>query len=153
MPGFRKKKKRSGWVELHGDGSCIHRMGATGRAGVGGWGVILRSGVHEKELSGAEAETTNNRMEMMAVLMGLRALKRPCRVAVYSDSQLVVRCGSGEYRRKANRDLWDEIAAEEKRHIEILWNWVRGHAGDHYNERADALATTAAAEFVKRQRP
>ncbi len=134
-------------VELFTDGAC------SGNPGPGGWGAILRAKGVEKELSGGEAPTTNNRMEMMAVIEGLRALKRPCVVEVYTDSQYVQKGISQwihAWKKKgrlaedspnpvANQDLWrilDALAAEHK----VTWNWVRGHAGHPENERADALA-------------
>ncbi len=133
-------------VELFTDGAC------SGNPGPGGWGVILRFKGVEKELCGGERLTTNNRMELMAVIQGLGALSRPCVVAVYTDSQYVQK-GISEWIRgwKArgwktadkkpvkNEDRWralDEAAARHK----VSWHWVRGHAGHAENERADALA-------------
>ena len=133
-------------VELFTDGAC------SGNPGPGGWGVILRFKGVEKELCGGERLTTNNRMELMAVIQGLGALSRSCVVAVYTDSQYVQK-GISEWIRgwKArgwktadkkpvkNEDLWralDEAAARHK----VSWHWVRGHAGHAENERADALA-------------
>ncbi len=135
-------------VTIYTDGAC------KGNPGPGGWGVLLRSGAAEKELCGGERETTNNRMELTAVIRGLEALKRPCRVSLYLDSQYV-RKGITEWMAgwKArgwktaakepvkNQDLWqllDELV--RTRGHEIEWHWVRGHAGDPGNERADALA-------------
>jgi ribonuclease HI len=134
-------------VELFTDGAC------SGNPGPGGWGVILRWRGQEKELCGGEAETTNNRMELTAVIEGLKALKRTCRVAVYTDSQYVQqgmaawifgwkkkgRLTEGCSNPVANQDLWrtlDGLAAKHK----VTWHWVRGHAGHPENERADALA-------------
>lgn len=138
-------------VELFTDGAC------QGNPGPGGWGVLLRYGGVEKELSGAEPATTNNRMELTAVIRGLEALKRPCRVVVTTDSQYV-RNGITDWIRRwrrngwrtadrqpvKNSDLWqrlDQVAAGH----EVEWRWVRGHAGHPENERADRLATAAIA--------
>jgi len=133
-------------VQIFTDGAC------RGNPGPGGWGVILRFKDQEKELWGGEAATTNNRMELMAVIRALEALKRPSRVRVYTDSQYVQK-GISEWihawKRKKwltaakqpvkNVDLWkrlDELAAQH----DIEWNWVKGHAGHPENERADRLA-------------
>ena len=135
-------------VVIYTDGAC------KGNPGPGGWGVYLRSGEHEKELWGGERETTNNRMELTAVIEALKALKRPCRVSLFLDSEYV-RKGITEWIRgwKAkgwktaarqpvkNVDLWqalDALVNGGMHHIE--WHWVMGHAGDPGNERADALA-------------
>ncbi|MBY0341472.1 MAG: ribonuclease HI [Rhodocyclaceae bacterium] len=133
-------------IELYTDGAC------SGNPGPGGWGVILRMGAHEKELFGGEAATTNNRMELMAVIEGLRALKRPVQAEIYTDSQYVMK-GMNEWIKgwKArgwktaskepvkNVDLWQALDTECARH-ELKWHWVKGHAGHVENERADALA-------------
>lgn len=135
-------------VSIYTDGAC------KGNPGAGGWGAWLRSGAAEKELYGGERETTNNRMELMAVIQGLAALKRPCRVQLYLDSQYV-RKGVTEWLQNwkargwktaakapvKNQDLWqrlDELLQTTDHDIE--WHWVKGHAGDPGNERADALA-------------
>ncbi|GAB3187770.1 ribonuclease HI [Hydrogenophaga aquatica] len=135
-------------VIIYTDGAC------KGNPGPGGWGALLRSGSAEKELFGGETETTNNRMELTAVIEALAALRRPCRVSLYLDSQYV-RKGITEWLRgwKAkgwvtaskqpvkNVDLWqrlDDLVSKSGHQIE--WHWVRGHAGDPGNERADALA-------------
>ena len=133
-------------VELFSDGAC------RGNPGPGGWGVILRWKGTEKELSGGEANTTNNRMEMMAAIAGLEALKRRCRVTVFTDSQYVQK-GISEWlpgwKRRGwktadnspvkNEDLWQRLDAAAAHH-DVTWTWVRGHAGHPENERADALA-------------
>ena len=133
-------------VDLFTDGAC------RGNPGKGGWGVLLRYGGHEKELYGGERDTTNNRMELTAVIMGLRQLSRPCRVRITTDSKYVMQ-GATEWlagwkRRNwrtaakkpvLNQDLWrsfDGLAAEH----EIDWQWVRGHSGHRENEIADQLA-------------
>jgi ribonuclease HI len=133
-------------VDVFTDGAC------RGNPGPGGWGAILRAAGREKELWGGEAGTTNNRMELTAVIRALEALKRPSRVRVYTDSQYVQK-GISEWihawKRKGwktadrkdvkNADLWRELDALAQRH-EVEWHWVRGHAGHPENERADALA-------------
>ncbi|MXO66502.1 ribonuclease HI [Altericroceibacterium endophyticum] len=139
------------YVELFTDGAC------KGNPGPGGWGALLRMGEHEKELVGSEPETTNNRMEMMAVIQGLNALNQPCRVDIYSDSKYVIdgitkwihgwqKKGWKTASKKpvANTDLWQELLAAIKPH-DITWNWVKGHDGHVENERVDQLASDAAA--------
>lgn len=130
--------------------------GSEPNPGPGGWGAILISeSRHEKELSGAAPETTNNRMELTAAIEALRALKVPCRVTLYTDSQYLRRgitewlpgWAARGWRRKGakpiqNVDLWQALNEEVQRHT-IDWRWVKGHAGDHYNERVDRLATQA----------
>lgn len=134
----QQRTKRSAWVELFTDGAAL------GNPGVGGWAALLRYNGAECELYGWEEQTTNNRMELRAVLEGLRRLNKPCRVTIYSDSQYVVRCGSGEYQKHANMDLWDSLLEQEARHVELIWNWIRGHSGISENERVDRLAFEAA---------
>jgi ribonuclease HI len=133
-------------VEIFSDGAC------RGNPGPGGWGVLLRSGSKEKELWGGEADTTNNRMELTAVIRALEALKRPSRVRLYTDSQYVQK-GISEWVRQWKRrgwltaekkpvknvDLWQRLDELAARH-EVEWHWVRGHAGHEENERADRLA-------------
>jgi ribonuclease HI len=128
----------------------------SGNPGPGGWAVILVSGAHCRELSGGEPHTTNNRMELRAVIEGLKALTRPCRVHVQSDSSYVVnahrqgwlrnwqRNGWRTAARKPveNQDLWEDLLAAEQRH-EVTWELVKGHAGHELNERADELAVQA----------
>lgn len=123
------------------DGACCPNPGP------GGWGVILRCGEAEKELSGFDPATSNNRMELTAALRGLAALTRPCRVTVISDSQYLVK-GMTIWRlcakpKAKNRDLWQAIASAAEPHT-VRWEWVRGHNGHPLNERADALANRAA---------
>lgn len=133
-------------VSLYTDGAC------SGNPGPGGWGVLLRYGKHEKELFGGEAETTNNRMELMAAIMGLETLTTPCKVDLYTDSQYVQK-GMKEWIRGwqakgwktadnkpvKNADLWQRLQSAAARH-QMSWHWVRGHDGHAENERADALA-------------
>ena len=136
-------------VVIHTDGAC------SGNPGPGGWGAILLYNDTRKELSGGETLTTNNRMEMMAAIAALEALKRPCRVKLYTDSQYL-RDGITQWLRgwKArgwrtadkkpvkNIDLWQRLDAVAAAH-QVEWLWVRGHAGHPENERADALARAA----------
>jgi ribonuclease HI len=143
-------------VEIWTDGAC------KGNPGPGGWGALLRAGVHEKELFGGEPATTNNRMELMAVIEALASLKRRCRVIVHTDSQYVklgvtewlpmwIRRGWKTAGNKAvkNADLWRLLAQAAAGH-DIDWRWVKGHAGVPGNERADALANKGAAEAARR---
>ena len=133
-------------VEIWTDGAC------KGNPGPGGWGVLLSIGAHEKALCGGEMMTTNNRMELMAVIEGLKALKRTCEIAIYTDS-VYVQKGMTEWihawRQRGwrtsdkkpvkNEDLWRELDQLAQGH-QIQWHWVKGHAGHPGNERADALA-------------
>ena len=138
-----------GLVEIWTDGGCKPNPGA------GGWAAVLRFGAAEREMSGAERETTNNRMELTAAAAALEALKRPCRVKLHTDSEYlrngITRWHTGWVRRNwrnaqgdpvANYELWQRVLAAAKPH-EIEWIWVRGHAGDPMNERVDQLATAA----------
>ena len=137
-------------VEIFTDGAC------KGNPGPGGWGALIRSGAHEKELSGGEAVTTNNRMELTAAVEALNALTRPCQVTLSTDSRYVMdgltkwihgwqRNGWKTADRKPvkNADLWQALLAAVKPH-RIAWEWVKGHAGHPENERADRLASDAA---------
>ncbi len=133
-------------VEIFTDGAC------SGNPGPGGWGAILKAGPHEKELWGGEADTTNNRMELLAVIRALEALKRPVEAKVYTDSQYVQKGISQwivDWKRRGwktsskspvkNEDLWRKLDALSAQHI-LTWHWVKGHAGHAENERCDALA-------------
>lgn len=133
-------------VEMWTDGAC------KGNPGVGGWGALLRSNGHERELFGGEAVTTNNRMELTAVIEGLKALNQPCQVDLHVDSQYVMqgvtkwiagwkRNGwrTADKKPVKNQDLWQALDEQVARHA-ISWHWVKGHAGDPGNERADQLA-------------
>jgi len=136
-------------IEIFTDGAC------SGNPGPGGWGVLIRSGMTEKTFSGAELHTTNNRMELMAVIQGLALLNRECHVKVVTDSQYVCK-GIAEWmsnwkkngwmtaQRKPvkNVDLWQRLDQEVARHT-VIWSWVRGHTGHRENELADALARAA----------
>ena len=138
-------------VTIYTDGAC------SGNPGPGGWGAILRYGEHEKELSGGEKRTTNNRMELMGVIQALRALKEPCIVELWSDSKYVIdglsKGWAIGWRRRGwvksdkkpalNPDLWGRLLELTENH-EMRYHWVRGHAGHAENERCDELATTAA---------
>jgi ribonuclease HI len=136
-------------VEMYTDGAC------SGNPGPGGWGVLLLHGAHRRELSGGEAQTTNNRMELMAVIRGLEALRHQCKVRVYTDSVYVMKgitqwihnwkakaWRTADRKPVKNVDLWQALDAAVTDH-EVDWKWVKGHAGDPGNERADALARQA----------
>jgi ribonuclease HI len=150
------KKDDGGIVEIFSDGAC------TGNPGPGGYGTILRYGKREKEISGYCSDTTNNRMELIAVIKGLEALKRPSRVRIVTDSNYVFK-GITTWihtwqkrnwlnsRKEAvlNRDLWERLLRVSKPHT-IEWRWVRGHAGHPENERCDKLAREAIKKNVKK---
>ncbi len=145
-------------VEIFTDGAC------RGNPGPGGWGAILRSGTHERVLSGAESMTTNNRMELTAAVMALQALKKPCKVELVTDSQYL-RQGITEWiaqwKRRGwltaarkpvlNKDLWQALDAAASPH-DIDWRWVRGHTGHEENERADRLANEAIDRLLRASR-
>jgi ribonuclease HI len=137
-------------VEIFTDGAC------KGNPGPGGWGAILRTGGHEKELSGSDPATTNNRMELTAIIRALQALKAPCQVQLHTDSRYVIdgitkwifgwqKNGWKTAAKKPvlNAELWQELLTATKPH-KIDWIWVKGHAGHPENERADVLASNAA---------
>lgn len=142
-------------VEIYTDGAC------SGNPGPGGWGVILRYKNTEKELSGFEAMTTNNRMEIRAAIEGIKALTRSVKIEVYTDSQYLrdgvtkwlFQWKKNNWRLSnkspvKNQDLWEELDALTQNH-DISWHWVRGHSGHPENERADALARQAIEEALK----
>jgi len=133
-------------VELYTDGAC------SGNPGPGGWGVVLRYNGHEKELYGSDTETTNNRMELLAAIEGLNALKQPCTVDLYTDSTYVMKgvtewltgwkargWKTADKKPVKNQELWERLDEAITRHT-INWHWVKGHDGHPENERADALA-------------
>jgi len=139
-------EKQSELVVIYADGAC------KGNPGPGGWGAWISMGGHSKELCGGEPVTTNNRMELMAVIRALQALKRACDVKVYTDSVYVQKGMTewiGAWKKRGwrtadkkpvkNDDLWQELDAIAQQHT-VEWLWVKGHAGDAGNERADALA-------------
>ena len=143
-------------VEIATDGAC------KGNPGPGGWGVVIRMGAREKEMSGGEAQTTNNRMELTAAIQGLNALTRPCRVTLSTDSRYVMdgltkwihswqRNGwrTADKKPVKNADLWQGLINAAKPH-RIEWVWVKGHAGHPENERADRLASEAASAAGQR---
>ena len=140
-------------VQIFTDGAC------KGNPGPGGWGALLRKGATEKELSGAETDTTNNRMEMTAAIEALSALKRPCTVDLYTDSKYMIdgitkwlpgwqkRGGkTADKKPVKNEDLWRRLSELNARH-RVTWHWVKGHSGHAENERVDQLASEAAASI------
>jgi ribonuclease HI len=144
-------------VSIYTDGAC------SGNPGPGGWGAILVAGARRKEISGGEAQTTNNRMELMAAIAALEALLRPARVELHTDSEYL-RNGISQWihawKRKGwrtasnqpvkNADLWQRLDAAQARH-QVRWHWVKGHAGHAENERADELARAGMRPFLRRQ--
>lgn len=142
-------------VKLYTDGAC------SGNPGPGGWGVVLIYGKHVREYSGGEAQTTNNRMEMTGVIEGLKRLKEPCAVTIYTDSKYVLQgftewmpgwkakgWKTADKKPVKNIELWQALDAVTKGH-KLTWQWVKGHNGDTYNERADLLAVLAAKAMKK----
>ena len=141
-------------VTIYTDGAC------SGNPGPGGWGAILRYGEHEKVLSGGEANTTNNRMELTAVISALKLLKEPCEVELWSDSKYVVDAvdkgwvygwqkkgwRKADNKSALNVDLWEELLPLLKTH-DVRWHWVKGHAENEYNNRCDALAVAESRKF------
>lgn len=144
-------------VEIFTDGAC------SGNPGPGGWGAILRYGDKTKEMSGGEADTTNNRMELTAAIQALDALKEPCAVDLYTDS-VYVKDGIGGWiegwkrngwktaakKPVKNVELWQELERARNRH-DVTWHWVKGHAGHPENERADELARLAMEPYKKKK--
>ncbi len=141
-------------VSIWTDGAC------SGNPGPGGWGAILRFRTHEKELSGGEAQTTNNRMELTAAIMALETLTRPCEIDLYTDSQYVrggitswITSWKARGWRTADRkpvkniELWQRLDAAKTLH-QVEWHWVKGHSGDEMNERADTLARKGLSTFL-----
>lgn len=139
-------------IMLYTDGAC------SGNPGPGGWGAILRYNGHEKELSGFDPDTTNNRMELSAVIEGVKSLKEPCAVTIVTDSKYVMQgitewvetwqrnnWRTSQKKDVKNRDLWEALLEVLKPHT-ITWEWVKGHAGHPENERADTLAVAAIKE-------
>jgi ribonuclease HI len=141
-------------VVIHTDGAC------SGNPGPGGWGAVLHYGANEKELWGGELQTTNNRMELMAAIQALEALKRPCRVELHTDSKYVQQgirewihswkargWRTADKKPVKNEDLWRRLDEARARH-EVDWRWIKGHAGHEHNERADELARQGMAEVL-----
>jgi ribonuclease HI len=142
-------------VTIYTDGAC------SGNPGPGGWGVYLQSGIHRKELSGGEPQTTNNRMELQAAIEALNALKFKCKVELYTDSTYVkngIQSWLKNWRKRSwrtsqgksvkNKDLWirlDELTQEH----DVSWHWVKGHAGNEGNEKADALARVGMTPYLR----
>lgn len=143
-------------VVIYTDGAC------RGNPGPGGWGVLLRYGRHEKILSGAETNTTNNRMELMAAINALKTLTEPCKIDLYTDSQYLQK-GISEWlsdwkkrgwktanrKHVKNADLWEQLDTEQSRH-QILWHWVKGHSGHPQNELVDSIANEAIDTLIKK---
>ena len=152
------ERSRTAQVIVYTDGGC------RGNPGPGGWAALLRYGDHERELTGAEAQTTNNRMELMGAIAALEALTRSSRVALYTDSQYVKK-GMTEWLKSwlargwltadkkpvKNADLWQRLQAAAAGH-QVEWHWVRGHNGDPGNERVDALANIAIDQLLAGRR-
>ena len=124
-------------IIIHTDGAC------KGNPGPGGWGTVIEQNGNQQKLSGSEPQTTNNRMEMTAVIKGLEAVDPLVKVLISSDSTYVINTMTKGWKRKANHDLWDQLDRLGKNR-DISWLWVRGHNGDRGNELADALATKEA---------
>jgi ribonuclease HI len=143
-------------VEIFSDGAC------SGNPGPGGWGAILRYKGHEKEISGGEPETTNNRMELLAVISALETLKEPCKVVISTDSQYIANAFNkgwldnwqkNNWKTSAkkpvkNKDLWEKLLVQANKH-QLVWEWVKGHSGHPENERCDELAVIARDQAAK----
>ena len=155
MTGTDKVTEDLKKVIIYTDGAC------SGNPGPGGWGAYLRSGNHEREIAGGEPETTNNRMEITAAIKALEALKYPCEVTIYTDSNYLkqgIQTWIAGWKRKGwrtaagkpvkNKDLWILLEAVQEPH-NMTWKWVKGHAGDPGNERADEIARRGMAPFLK----
>ena len=145
-------------VVIYTDGAC------SGNPGPGGWGALLRSGKHEREILGGESETTNNRMEITAAIEALEALKFPCDVILYTDSNYLKQgimswidnwkkkgWGTAAGKPVKNKDLWMKLDQARLDH-EVTWKWVKGHAGDPGNERADEIARRGMSPFLTKNR-
>ncbi|MBA3660557.1 MAG: ribonuclease HI [Gammaproteobacteria bacterium] len=145
-------------VYIYTDGAC------RGNPGPGGWGALLRYGEHEKRIYGAESATTNNRMELMAAIQALAALKQKCKIELYTDSQYVQKgitqwltqwkargWKRADKKSVKNADLWQSLDHEVKRH-EVTWHWVKGHSGHVENELADQLANLAIDELKAKRK-
>ncbi len=144
------------FIEIATDGAC------KGNPGPGGWGAVLRQGTREREMSGSDPATTNNRMELLGAIMALRALKKPCKVLLSTDSKYVMdgitkwifgwqRNGwkTADKKPVKNADLWMDLVEAARPH-QIEWKWVKGHAGHADNERCDELANEAIAAMLRR---
>ena len=153
------KESRKPFVEIFADGAC------SGNPGVGGFGVILRYGDREKELSGCDPMTTNNRMELTAAIKALEALKKPCRVRIITDSNYVVQgitswifnwmrnnWKNSQKQQVINKDLWERLVDLSKTH-DIQWEWIKGHSEHAENERCDKLARLAIKKYKKSNPP
>ncbi|MCH7736122.1 MAG: ribonuclease HI [Chloroflexi bacterium] len=124
-------------IVIHTDGAC------KGNPGPGGWGAVIEQNGAQRQLSGSDPQTTNNRMEMTAVIKGLEAVDPSAKVLISSDSTYVINTMTKGWKRKANHDLWEQLDRLVSSR-DIAWRWVRGHAGNRGNELADALATKEA---------
>lgn len=145
-------------IYIYTDGAC------RGNPGPGGWGALLRYQQHDKKISGAESDTTNNRMELMAAIQALKALKEPCRIELYTDSKYVQKGISewlGDWKKRGwikadkkpvkNADLWQLLEEEASRHT-VTWHWVKGHSSHPENDMADALANAAIDKLLQQAR-
>jgi ribonuclease HI len=131
-------------IEIYTDGACL------GNPGPGGWAAVMVEGGSRQTVQGGEAQTTNNRMEILAVIKGLEAIPESGEATVFSDSQYVINTMTRNWKRKANLDLWERLDAEAGKH-RVKWRWVRGHVGHPLNEMADKLAVQEAKKHGKRK--